>query len=569
LKGTTRSREEELTMRQKEKNGPLSVQAIAGTHVVLLGMNLPEQACPGLLGFAIRRHDHTEGEVYWLRAYKTFASVEPHPARGVLYSTRKHPIQGFTWSDFSAKPGYDYTYEVVALRGTPAELKASEKVEVKVRTETARVAGSPHHVHFNRGAAASQEYTRRFGDKSPTVVGPAAFDWLSRGAAEAIKAFIERATGPGWGLRVSAYEFSDARVLGALKEAWATRQADVRILYHAMNDAQKTKNEAAIKKSGLVGICEARKATGLKLSHNKIIILTKGGVAQAVLTGSTNFSEGGIYGHSNVVHVCEINHIAAEYLWLWNELKKNDAKKVVAPLLEGRTPLPAGPTKPGTAPIFSPRPDLDALEWYAKQAKDADDALFMTFAFGMHDLFQDAYRNGKARLRYALMEKMSGPTRTEAQRKANEAKIIALRKMEPNKFAIGAYLGNGAFDRWLAERLSGLNVNVRYLHTKYMLVDPLGENPLVVSGSANFSEASTEDNDENMLIIRGDTRVADIYAGEFMRLYNHFAFRDWLARHPDPDKAQISRLDETDTWWKRYFGGSFASRQREYFAGAP
>src|SRR5881396_1753534 len=143
LKGTTRSREERLTMRPKEKNGPLSVQAIAGTHVVLLGMNLPEQACPGLLGFAIRRHDHTEGEVYWLRAYKTFASVEPHPARGVLYSTRKHPIQGFTWSDFSAKPGYDYTYEVVALRGTPAELKASEKVEVKVRTETARVAGRP------------------------------------------------------------------------------------------------------------------------------------------------------------------------------------------------------------------------------------------------------------------------------------------------------------------------------------------------------------------------------------------------------------------------------------------
>jgi hypothetical protein len=28
-----------------------------------------------------------------------------------------------------------------------------------------------------------------------------------------------------------------------------------------------------------------------------------------------------------------------------------------------------------------------------------------------------------------------------------------------------------------------------------------------------------------MLIIRGDTRVADIYLGEFMRLFNHFYFR--------------------------------------------
>lgn len=50
--------------------GPFSVQAIAGTHVVLLGMNLPEQQCPGLLGFALRRHDHTEGEVYWLSGDK-------------------------------------------------------------------------------------------------------------------------------------------------------------------------------------------------------------------------------------------------------------------------------------------------------------------------------------------------------------------------------------------------------------------------------------------------------------------------------------------------------------------
>lgn len=554
-------------MRQREQNGELSVQAIAGTHVVLLGMNLPKQVCPGLLGFAIRRHDHTEGEVYWLSGYKTFESVEPHPAAGVSYSTRRHPIQGFTWSDFSAKPGYDYTYEIVALRGAPSNPDEAEKVKVKVRTETESVPGSVHHVYFNRGAAASQEYTRRFGDKRPEEVGPTAFDWLSRGAAEAIQGFIARATGPGWGLRVGAYEFTDGHVLTALKEASSKRKVDVRILYHARNDAQKEVNEKKIKEFGLGKICEKRNATGLSLSHNKVIVLTKGGAAQAVLTGSTNFSEGGIYGHSNVVHVCENSHIAGEYLWLWNELEKNEDKKVDAPVLAGRTPLPADQKKPGTTPVFSPRLDLGALEWYARQAKEATDALFMTFAFGMHDLFQDAYRNGKAPLRYALMEQMSGPTKTAAQRKANEAKIIALRKMEPNKFAIGAMLPQGAFDHWLVERLSGLNVHVRYLHTKYMLVDPLSKDPLVVSGSANFSEASTEDNDENMLIIRGDTRVADIYLGEFMRLYRHFAFRDWLSQQSHPAEAEVSHLDEKDTWWKAYFGTSFASRQREYFAG--
>ncbi len=553
-------------MRKKEVNGPLSVQAIAGTHVVLLGMSMPQDKCPGLLGFAIRREDKTEGETYWLKGYKTFESVEPHPTRGVAYSTDRHPIQGFSWSDFSAKPGHEYAFEIFALRGKPASPEKSESVRVAVRTETESIPGSHHHVHFNRGAAASQEYIRRFGDRSPADVGPAAFKWLSRGASEAIQAFIARADAAGRGLRVAAYEFTDDEVLGRLKALWKNKR-DVRVLYHAKNDAQRKANEAQIAAFGMAKICIPRAAKGISLAHNKFIVLTENGAALAVLTGSTNFSQGGIYGHSNVVHICEDPKIAAEYLWLWDRLSQNEDKKVAAPVIGARSPLPHVPLQPGTSVVFSPRTDPTALQWYAARAKEAENALFMTFAFGMHQLFQDAYRNGTAKLRYALMEKMSGPTKTDAQRKANEATIIALRKMEANKFAIGSYLGKGSFDRWLKERLSGLNANVRYLHTKYMLVDPLGREPLVVSGSANFSEASTLDNDENMLVISTDTRVADIYLGEFMRMYNHFAFREWLSTHTDEEGSEVSHLDEKDTWWRRYFGDTFASRQREYFAG--
>ena len=209
----------------------------------------------------------------------------------MLYSTRQHPIQGFTWSDFSTKPDHDYTYEVFALRGAPVNPQLAEKVAVKIRTESEH--GRTHHVHFNRGAAASQEYTRLFGDKRPDEVGPAAFTWLSRGAAESIADFIGRAVGPGWGLRVGAYEFTDDKVLPALGAA-RDRGADVQVLYHAKNDEQKIANEAAIQKFGLEDICQPRNAQGLTLSHNKTIVLTKAGVGQAVLTGSANFSVGGI-----------------------------------------------------------------------------------------------------------------------------------------------------------------------------------------------------------------------------------------------------------------------------------
>jgi phosphatidylserine/phosphatidylglycerophosphate/cardiolipin synthase-like enzyme len=71
---------------------------------------------------------------------------------------------------------------------------------------------------------------------------------------------------------------------------------------------------------------------------------------------------------------------------------------------------------------------------------------------------------------------------------------------------------------------------VRYVHNKFLIVDPLSDDPIVAAGSANFSDASTRQNDENMVITRGNTRVADIYLGEFMRLYTHHAFRESLQR---------------------------------------
>jgi hypothetical protein len=67
-----------------------------------------------------------------------------------------------------------------------------------------------------------------------------------------------------------------------------------------------------------------------------------------------------------------------------------------------------------------------------------------------------------------------------------------------------------------------------------------------------------------MLIIRGNSRVANIYLGEFMHLYRHFAFRDWLTQHPEADEVQVGHLDESDQW-KHYFGDSFESQQRSYF----
>jgi hypothetical protein len=554
-------------MRRKKTNESLSVRAIAGTNAVLLAMNYPKAKCKGLRGFAIHRTDHVEDEAYWLQGTKVFAATDPHLAPGTRVSTREHPIQDFGWADYSAKPGYTYTYRVLALKGEPADLEPVAEVAVKIATESPE--GGDHDINFNRGVGASQEYARRFGNRkpgSPEAGGDAdpAWVWLSRGNFEAITGFIARAKSSAWGLRVGAYELHLPRVLDPLKAA-IDRGADVRITYDADPKQPGPKNEAEIQAAGIPpALVVARKTSAI--SHNKVIVLLKGAKPVAVLTGSTNFSASGVFGHANVVHVVEDPAIAQAYLDYWTLLSGNPEAKTLKQALS-KLPLPAAPPPSGTSTVFSPRAKADALEYYAALAGAAKDALFMTFAFGMHDAFKAVYRNGAVPLRYALFEKLLGPGVKKDDVPAALQEMIDLRRMVENRFSVGARLAGNPLDGWLHEELTGLSRNVLYVHTKFMLVDPLGNDPIVVSGSANFSKASSDANDENMLVIRGNRRVADIYLTEYMRLWEHFAFREWASTATPEDRTKPRLLDPTDQWWGRHFGNSVFARHREYFAG--
>jgi hypothetical protein len=261
--------------------------------------------------------------------------------------------------------------------------------------------------------------------------------------------------------------------------------------------------------------------------------------------------------------VVESPAIAQKFLDYWQTLKEDPPSKPLKECVEEISRLPAGKPHIGTSVLFSPRKNLDALNWYANLARAASEGLFMTFAFGMNDVFKEVYKNGDAPFRLALMERTTRPMKPGPKRDAEEQKIQELRNMPENVFAIGSFVRTNAFDKWVKERLSGLNSHVRYVHDKFMLIDPLSDDPIVITGSANFSDASIRRNDENMLIIRGNKGVADIYLGEFMRLYSHFAFRESLQRRKRSAPPKHLR---TDDWWENYFGETQRSTRRKFFS---
>jgi len=563
--------------RRVEKDG-LTVNAVAGTHVVFFGLDLTPAKRPKFRGFGFRRTDHSDGETIWLKAMKTFEATEPHPAPGEMFSTRYHPIQAFQWADYSTHPGRSYTYEVVTLYGAPASLTVGTTVTLKMTTESEL--GATHSVFFNRGSVASQEYARRFQNKPPSVMGQGAYDWLSRGLLEALLGFIARA-GKGWEIHGAVYEFQWPAVMKALKDA-SKRGAKVKVIYddrEAHNSKGEptgpwSRNREQIAAAKIKQLCRPRQ--NCRLMHNKFFVLSKKGTPTAVWTGSTNLTENGIFGHSNVGHIVEDQKVAEQFLDYWNRLDADpDIDTAYRDSNVAATPAPPDSWSKETTCVFSPRGrDLDALKWYADIGGGAKRAIFMTFAFGMHPDFNALYGNDDAILKMALLDKKY---RNHNSRVADEKALAQIRRRPNVVVAVGNHIATNAFDRWLREiERIVKTVHVRWVHTKYMIVDPLGDQPVVITGSANFSDASCHTNDENMLVVRGDKRIADIFLGEYLRLYTHYAFREAVQWAMDrkklgkPEKWQPKHLATTDSWMKDYFApkdpsGRYARRQ--YFAG--
>jgi hypothetical protein len=493
-------------MRVAGQNPVLKARAIAGTHVVILAWDfLPAArtaALQGLLGFAIERSEYASdgriAETYWLRGIKRFKEKDKGLPAGTPVSSAEHPIQTFQWGDYTAKAGRRYRYRIVPMYGTPKLLlpDTAAALRLTVRTEPDSAAGAGgagavprHDVFFNRGVIGSQAYARDFGNAEPDVGNPQSREmvWLSHGLFEGLMGFIGRAADQRFGLRAAVYEFHYQPVVNAFAAALEAG-ADVKIVYDAAS-SYKADNERAIAAAGLgaQGAVIPRTVTS-GIRHNKFIVLLQSGKPVAVWTGSTNISAGGIFGHSNVGHVVWDTSMAAKYLEYWERLAQNLTDTKLRPLNNAATPTPAAaPPKNSVTPLFSARDALPGgaadgsapltLQWYADRMAEAKQIVCFTVAFNIDAVFQQVLARENDVLRYVVKD----DPLSSGENLGVDRDVI---------FASGGYLGPGWWANFLAERGNPLNSN-DYIHTKFMLVDPLSADPLVVTGSANFSRPSS------------------------------------------------------------------------------
>jgi phosphatidylserine/phosphatidylglycerophosphate/cardiolipin synthase-like enzyme len=551
-------------MRKLKKNDQdtFRVKAYAGTNGVLLAFDLDEARKPGLLGFAI---EHKEGNKpwQWLLSSLTFpGKAHTIPEWGAT-PTNLAPIQKFRWADYSIEPGTTCKYRVhLAYANQPA---LGEALEVEVCTDD----GKPedHRVYFNRAVAASQSFGRKFPDldklllrkdknnkKKPMPIEDwpvAPREWLENGLLDAILRFIDRAKDQKWALDVAIYEYELKAIVDAVNKAHK-RRVEVRVLYHAKKgDEQTSENAANLKK---IPAARKRGRVTSSIFHDKFIVLSKINAAgervpQAVLCGSTNFTENGVYRQANVVHETDDKTIAARYMELF-EVIWEDPTDVSSTRKWINDNNPIDPSKKLFVG-FSPRSRKADLAEFINIINAADIDLLFATAFKLPEDILNALLGtaNDAVLRYGIQNTASRITGFHADRTA--------------EFTAPALLSDG-LEGWVKEGLKGQRGNL-LVHTKVIVANFTTDNPVVISGSHNLSAPASSGNDENYLIMRGDTDLADRYGLEILRFYEHYRFR-YYAKKLKLKEAKPLAID--DSWADDYYtAGHLKESARLRFSG--
>lgn len=566
-------------MRAKAEAGGIAIHAIAGTDVVMFAIDATEEARSNLLGFSIhRREKDVPGTETWLEASKVFREVVSSPEKGETYSTEIHPMQSFLWSDYIADEGRNYVYSVYPMYGPFGDRRLGAPVILDIKTEEED--DGVHAVYFNRGAVATQGYMKRFQStlRPPEPDNPdhPQTAWLSRGLFEGLRRFLLD-TRAGDELRVAAYEFHYRPLIELLVEAQA-RGVNVKVVYEAgkiVEGGQQVDTQATITNRKALAKPWANFLPGTliertnrsSIPHNKFILKLRDSEPFSVWTGSTNFSASGFIGQANTGHLVRDKTVATEFEKYWSKLATDPLPEDFKGWASENSPNPEADLKVGTTVVFSPRVGAKMLKWYGERAVERRKPWFFTAAFGMNaytNVMHELLLTPDDHLRFVLMEN------------DDDNVVRGIREKDPNIwFAIGSLLGRSKrtdkkgldLENWLVEMHHKASGHVFYIHQKFIIIDPFGDDPLVFAGSANFSKTSLSSNDENMLLIRGDTRVSDIYLTEFDRLYRHFLYRGAANRNKAEEVDENRFLDSGSEWVSKHFKpGSYQSRRREMFA---
>ena len=362
------------------------------------------------------------------------------------------------------------------------------------------------------------------------------------------------------------------------------------------------------------------------IGHNKFAVYVEGGVAKSALAGSTNWTETGLCTQSNNVIIIEDEQVAAHYLDYWKRLltdpqpagqevtttykgqqfagfAKSNGVQGAALRAANATPAAADTlagggtvevlfspnTKAKTKNKTSPTPvDLSRVYSLMEHANHA--ILFLAFLpgyNGVQNIIGEAAKLAAERQDLLVQGAVSDP-KALPQFKADQPTTYTAPDGSTQKLPRPAvWWPEGDASRVAVIRAAAvtrqtgnlrpelLSAGYAIIHDKIIVIDPL--DPVactVITGSHNFGYKASYQNDENLLIIRGNQPLAIAYAVHVLDVYDHYLMRAKLSdnlrasliktgKPPVANSGGFLRM--TPDWQGRWFVPNPIPTSRDYF----
>jgi len=475
--------------------------------------------------------------------------------------------------------------------------------------------------------------------------GDAIREFLTGDVLAYLLKLIDRAEQGNGELYLALYELHDPELIKRLTALTAAGKAHVILSTAGSTDPNPKKNPPVPKlpmvwdtenhdaRAGLHAASAANVQDRLfnnsaHIGHNKFTVYAEGGVAKAVLTGSTNWTETGLCTQSNNVVLIENGDVAARYLDYWKRLH-GDPQPAGQPLSvpHGRTSVdgfaassgvqgaalrtanatPAPPvtladgkttvealfspnTKAKTKTKTSPTPvDLSRVYSLMEHANDA--LLFLVFLPGVggnQNIIGTAADLAAAHPQLLVQGAISDPSALPPPAQAGEPTTYTKPDGSTARLPQRAiWWPGGDTGRVVMIRAAAITNQIGNLrpellsaghaiiHDKIVVIDPLDAvNCTVITGSHNLGYKASYQNDENLLVIRGNQALAISYAIHVLDVYDHYVMRaklqdqlrkSLIATGAPPVTSSGGFLDTTPQWQQRWFKPNPEPSSRDYF----
>lgn len=536
----------------------------------------------GCRGFAIEREKtnskgkRTKEFLMNRTGFAEDAQVQPVAGeKALMKPSTEWPIQRFSWTDHGAETGDTVSYRVIpVIRNPEGELELLESQASALSKP--RVLGTstkgPFKPFFNRGFVMSQfmarflderkltlkEFKKNISDKDDKTIRQFLAGDLRRALLEQMQTALKEKTE----VFAALFELSDDELITALC-ALGSKAHVVLANGSVQKEPGETskqarlrdENKAARKRLTQAGVNVAMPDRFLSpgaLGHNKFLIrMGKDGKPLVAWTGSTNWAPTGLCTQVNNGLLIEDRDVAQIYFEQWNRLLKA-ASLFPKDLIDANSqPKHVGEDKPGKirSTVWFTRTkngvDLDALRAEVKKAREG--ILFLMFMPGPSGILKDVTARSTEPDLYVrgVVSTLPGGIGDESAVDVNlvdgkERRRIKLDIIQPEggKKSIAKLAAEITRKQFLDD------VGHAIIHSKVLVIDPFSKDPVVITGSHNFSSSASGKNDENFIIIKGDRELAEAYAVNIMGAYAHYRWRAFLAKTNKP----FSGLRDNDKW---------------------